>query len=225
MKRAACLIVATLALASACTPTSGALTSEAAEPGVSVAQADATALLAERRAEYDEIFEQARAQGFFAGALRGIVLGALVDGERGAVIGAALGAALGTAYSVTAAEQLLQEREEFLNRQQIIENILAASRGATARSAADAELVSRAVTQYTTPSTPLDAETRSDVTRSIATVRQAVEMRALLITELLEETALTPEEQAEVRAEIERQRDALSVIRAQQDVWSAQTNG
>lgn len=224
MKIAAPLIIAALALGSACTPTTAPPSPDAATPDVVVSQADTAALLAERRASYEEVFEQARLQGFLAGALRGLVLGALVDGERGALVGSALGAALGGAFSNTAAQQLLQEREEFLNRQQIIQNILDASRGATQRSVEDAALVSRAVSQFSTPAAPVDAAQRAALTGSIATMRQAVEMRALLLSELLQESDLTPDEQAQVQAEIDLQREALVQIRGQQDLWSAQTN-
>ena len=50
-------------------------------------------------------------------------------------------------------------------------------------------------------------------------------MRAVLIEELLQEAELTPEEQAEVREQITLQRQALSVIRAQQQAWETRTNG
>ena len=119
----------------------------------------------------------------------------------------------------------MQEREEFLNRQQIIENILDASRGATARSMDDADLVSRAVTEQTRIAAAPDAEEQLRLGESIATVRRAAEMRAVLIEELLQEAELTPEEQAEVREQITLQRQALSVIRAQQHAWETQTNG
>ena len=157
--------------------------------------------------------------------MRGALLGALIDSERGAVIGAAFGAILGSGYAAISAEHLLQEREKFLNRQQIIENILDASRGATARSMDDADLVSRAVTEQTRIAAAPDAEEQLRLGESIATVRRAAEMRAVLIEELLQEAQLTPEEQAEVREQITLQRQALSVIRAQQQAWETRTNG
>ena len=221
MKLAAPLILAVATLATACTQTAD--TPPAAPAAVT--QADAPTLLITRGDEYAEVFEQARAQGFFAGALRGLLLGALVDGERGALIGAALGAALGGAYSETAATQLLREREEFLNRQQIIQNILAASQGATRRSTDDARIVSRAVTHFTTMAGPVDAGQAAEVTQSIAAVREAVELRAVLIAELMYASDLSPEDASAVEAEIDLQRAALTDIRAQQDAWSARNDG
>ncbi len=224
MKLVAPLIVAAVALGSACTPTTDVPVSEGSGQGL-VAQADAPALLVQRGDEYAAVFEQARAQGFLAGALRGLLLGALVDGERGAIVGAALGAALGGAYAETAATQLLREREEFLNRQQIIENILAASQGATRRSADDAQVVSRAVTHFTTVAGPVDASQSARVDQSIAAVRQAVELRAVILAELMQMNDLSPEEAAAVQEQINLQRAALTDIRAQQAAWSARNDG
>ena len=70
-----------------------------------------------------------------------------------------------------------------------------------------------------------DAEEQLRLGEPIATVRRAAEMRAVLIEELLQEAELTPEEQAEVREQITLQRQALSVIRAQQQAWETRTNG
>ena len=224
MKLVVPLMLAAVAFGSACTPTTDAAAPDA--PGATlVTQSDAPTLLVERGDAYAEVFEQARAQGFIAGALRGLLLGALVDGERGAVVGAALGAALGGAYAETAATQLLREREEFLNRQQIIENILAASQGATRRSTDDARIVSRAVTHFTTLAEPVDPALSAEVGASIAAVRQAVELRAVILAELMHANDLPPEEAAAVQAEIDLQRAALTDIRAQQDAWSARNDG
>lgn len=224
MKLAAPLILAAVAFGSACTPTTDAGDAHGVS-SAAVTQADAPSLLVERGDEYAAVFEQAQAQGFIAGALRGLVLGALVDGERGAVVGAALGAALGGAFAETAATQLLREREEFLNRQQIIENILAASQGATRRSADDARIVSRAVTHFTSAAEPVDAVRGAEVTASIAAVRQAVELRAVILAELMHANELPPEEAAAVQAQIDLQRAALTDIRAQQEAWSARNDG
>lgn len=184
-----------------------------------------TELLVARQADYQAVFDQAQRQGFISGALRGALLGALIDSERGAVIGAAFGAILGSGYAAISAEHLLQEREEFLNRQQIIENILDASRGATARSKDDADLVSRAVTEQNHIAAARDADDAMRIGESIATVRRAAEMRAVLIEELLQEAQLTPDEQADVREQIILQRQALSVIRAQQQAWETRNDG
>lgn len=225
MKILAPLIVSISLVGAACTPVGSMVADE-----TTMAQRHETGpaseeLLAARRADYQEVFDQAQRQGFISGAVRGALLGALIDSERGAVIGAAFGAILGSGYAAISAEHLLQEREEFLNRQQIIENILDASRGATARSMDDADLVSRAVTEQTRIAAAPDAEEQLRLGESIATVRRAAEMRAVLIEELLQEAELTPEEQAEVREQITLQRQALSVIRAQQQAWETRTNG
>ena len=181
--------------------------------------------LAQREADYAAVFDQARRQGLLAGALRGAMLGLLIDGERGAVFGATVGAMAASVYAVTVTEQLLQEREEFQNRQQIIENILAASKGATARSLEDADLVSRAVSEHLAIGAAADPEVQSRVTGSINTIQRAAEMRAVLIEEMLHEAELSEEAKLEVRTQIDLQRDALRRIRAEQSAWSAQSNG
>ncbi len=209
---------------SACTPSTTSGPVDAASVPSSMREAGAAELLSERDAIYREVFQQAQLQGFLSGALRGLVLGALIDGERGAVFGMAVGAAAGSVYATSAAEQLLEEREEFLNRQEIIENILDASRGAAARSAEDAALVSRAVTEFSTLA-PVEEGTGEALGEQIGTVRRAVEMRAVLIEELLQEASLTPAQQADVRAQIDSQRGSLRVIRAQQDAWRARSDG
>lgn len=188
-------------------------------------QAAPTELLAAREASYQVVFDQAQRHGVLAGALRGAMLGLLIDGERGAVVGATFGAVLGSAYAVTTAENLLQEREEFLNRQQIIENILDASRGATERSLEDAELVSRAVSEHLALGGPVDPEVQTRIADSITTIRHATEMRAVLIEEMLHEAELSADEQEQVRAEITLQREALREIRTRQAAWSTQANG
>jgi hypothetical protein len=178
-----------------------------------------------RNEAYQRVFEQAARHGIVAGALRGAMLGALIDGEAGIVGGAILGAAFGSAYASTTAERLLLEREEFLNRQEIIENILEASEEATERSAEDVAIVSRAVSEWSrliNAQPPLDNQ---QVGSSISIVRQAAEMRAVLIEELLREAALSPAEQAEVRAALDRQWDSVRQIRAQQELWSAMQHG
>ncbi|PWK62277.1 hypothetical protein [Roseicyclus mahoneyensis] len=209
---------------SACTPSTVSAPVEATSANSALHGPGASELLSERDAMYREVFEQAQLQGFLSGALRGLLLGALIDGERGAVFGMAAGAVFGSLYATTAAEQLLEEREEFLNRQQIIENILDASRGAAARSAEDAALVSRAVTEFTSLA-PTGESAGEVLGEQIGTLRRAVEMRAVLIEELLHEASLTPEQQAEVRAQIDAQRGSLRVIRAQQDAWRARSDG
>ena len=224
MKLAVPLILAAVTLGSACTQTTGTAPPEGDAAAVTPRQ-EAPELLVERADAYAQVFEQARVQGFVAGAVRGLLIGALVDGERGAFVGATLGAALGGAYSQTAATQLLREREEFLNRQQIIENILAASRGATERSTEDALIVSRAVTHFSTATAPADPALHGEMDASIAAVRQAVELRAMLIAELMQTSDLSPEDAAAVQEQIDLQRAALSDIRAQQDAWSARTDG
>lgn len=187
--------------------------------------ASATDMLAEREAQYQRVLEEAQRHGAIAGALRGAMLGLLADGERGAIVGATFGAVLGSAYAVTAAEQLLQEREEFLNRQQIIENIFDASQTATRRSLEDAHLVSRAVSEHRLAGLAPDPQLQSRVAGSITTIRRAAEMRAILIEEMLQEARLTEEESRDVRAQIELQREALRLIRDEQTAWSAQSNG
>ncbi|WP_439139925.1 hypothetical protein [Roseicyclus sp.] len=225
MKTFAPLIVSLSLVGAACTPVGSMMTEEATITQRHEMGPANDELLAARQADYQRVFDQAQRQGFISGALRGALLGALIDSERGAVIGAAFGAILGSGYAAISAEHLLQEREEFLNRQQIIENILDASRGATERSMDDAHLVSRAVSEQTRIAAPADAEEQMRLGESIATVRRAAEMRAVLIEELLQEAQLTPEEQAEVREQITLQRQALNVIRAQQQAWETQTNG
>jgi hypothetical protein len=204
--------------------------SEHVETPEPVVQGEASAslhmdALAEREAMYAEVFKQAERQGILLGGLRGALLGALVKGEGGAVTGAILGAIIGSAYSVNVAERLLQERDEFINRQEIIENILNASKLAADRSTEDAALVSRALTAHTTSVALIDSETHDQFADAVATVRRAVELRAVLIGEALREAELPEEEARQVRSEIARQMEALRNIQAQQKVWSALDHG
>ena len=222
MKIIAPLILSAGLFGAACSPATGPGGQIVAKHHLETAP---TELLAAREASYQELFEEAQRHGVLAGALRGAMLGLLIDGERGAVVGATFGAVLGSAYAVNTTEHLLQEREEFLNRQQIIENILDASRGATERSLEDAELVSRAVAEHLAVGGPVDPEVRTRIAGSITTLRHATEMRAVLIEEMLHEAELSADEQAQVRAEITLQREALREIRTRQAAWSTQANG
>lgn len=225
MKTIAPLLVCVSLVSAACTPAGEPMGEDTAMAQNAAPAQASDDLLAAREADYQAVFEQAQRQGFIAGGLRGAMLGALIDSERGAVIGAAFGAILGSGYAAISAEHLLQEREEFLNRQKIIENILDASRSATARSIDDADLVSRAVSEQTRIGAGM-ADTDDDrIGNAIATVRRAAEMRAVLIEELMHEAQLTPAQQDEVRAQITLQRQAVSVIRVQQQAWEARTNG
>jgi outer membrane lipoprotein SlyB len=219
------LICAGLVLSACATTTESEVSAVPAEIQPA-ADADVAAnQLVEREAVYSEVFEQARTQGLLAGGLRGAILGALIDGERGALVGAVMGAVIGANYSAMAAEQLLQEREEFLNRQQIIQNILLASRMAADTSAEDALLVTRAVSAHSGAAGALDPARQVRIEAAVSTLRRAVELRSVLIEEVLQEADLSELDAAQVREQINRQRDALRRIRAQQELWSAQHHG
>jgi hypothetical protein len=207
----------------ACTPTEQGNTtgSYAVQPSAS----DPMAALSQREALYAEVFEQAERQGMLIGGLRGALLGALVQGEGGAVAGGVLGAIIGSSYSVSVAERLLQERGEFLNRQEIIENILEASTLAASRSIEDAELVTRALSAQTLSADAIDNMTHMQFAQSVATVRRAVELRALLVEEALLEASLPDAEEEQVRQEIARQIDALRRIRKQEEIWNGVSHG
>lgn len=223
MKTVFPLILALGLFGAGCVPTPGMqATPEVRQNQTANGHADA---LSQRESEYAAVFDQAQRQGLIAGALRGAMLGLLIDGERGAFVGATVGAMAASAYAVTVADQLLQEREEFQNRQQIIENILAASKGATARSLEDAELVDRAVTEHLALGAVRDPALRGRVAGSISTIQRAAEMRAVLIEEMLQEAELSDAARQDVRAQIDLQREALRRIRAGQSAWSAQNHG
>lgn len=176
--------------------------------------------LTEREAMYDDVFKQAERQGILLGGMRGALVGALVKGEGGAVAGAILGAIIGSSYSISVADRLLNERDEFLNRQEIIENILNASKLATSRSVEDAELVSRAMTAHALLGDVTHPETHMQVAGAVSTLRRAVELRAIMIEEALLEATPREAEAKQVRLEIIRQKEALRRIRVQQDAWS-----
>jgi hypothetical protein len=127
----------------ACAPT---VAPEAAAPDIGAPPSDLGLQgLRERSADYAAIFAQAQRAGLVSGAVRGAVLGALVEGETGLIIGAVFGAALGSTLGGVAAERLVAEHQEFLTRQEIIANILAAAQAATVRSREDAMIVRQAV--------------------------------------------------------------------------------
>lgn len=223
-------------LAAGCTPAGqdGAITPDVAadqtvtvEPLSAVDPAASASMqaLAERKEIYADVFQQAERQGMVLGGLRGVLIGALVDGERGALAGAFLGAIFGASYSVSAADRLLQERDEFLNRQEIIESILSSSKLAADRSAEDAELVTSALDAQTLSGEEVDPETFMQFTESVAVVRRAVELRAVLIEEALREAAPPEAEAEQVKLEIARQLESLRKIREQEEAWSKLSNG
>lgn len=221
-KSGALLLVCCALLGTSCTSTvspGGNIAVVSVQPDVAL---PASHELIQRNDAYREVFEQARLHGFVAGAIRGALLGALIDSEAGIFIGAAFGAAFGSAYANTTAERLLQERDEFLNRQQVIENILAASGDAASRTAEDAEIVSRAVTEWSNPVvTPHTEGLEQTIDSSISTLRRAAEMRAVLIEELFLSADLTEQERVHVRTALDRQWASVRQIRAEQELWRA----
>jgi uncharacterized membrane protein len=181
--------------------------------------------LTEKQSQYEQIFREARQQGLVSGGLRGALVGALISGEgAGAAAGAILGAIIGSSYSVVAAEKLLQEREEFLNRQAIVDNVLNAARSATDQTERDAQTVSSAVDKYSKYSFEIDAETRQKMLAATVTVSRAVELRALVIEESLQEATLSENDAREIRLLLNRQIDALTRIRALQNTWNSEAN-
>jgi uncharacterized membrane protein len=181
--------------------------------------------LTEKQRQYEQIFREARQQGLVSGGLRGALVGALISGEgAGAAAGAILGAIIGSSYSVVAAEKLLQEREEFLNRQAIVDNVLNAARSATDQTERDAQIVSSAVEKYSKYSYEIDAATRQKVSAATVTVSRAVELRALVIEESLQEATISENDAQEIRLLLNRQIDALTRIRALQNTWNSEAN-
>jgi hypothetical protein len=181
--------------------------------------------LTDQQWRYEKIFREARQQGLVSGGLRGALVGALISGEgAGAAAGAVLGAIIGSNYSVAAAEKFLQEREEFLNRQAIVDNILNAARSATNRSEQDAEIVSKAVGKYSKYSSDSQLVTRDKVSSAVTVVSRAIELRALVIEESLQEATISETDAQEIRILLSRQIDALNRIRALQNNWDNEVN-
>jgi hypothetical protein len=195
---------------------------EATSPQVDQGELDA---LTAKQRQYEQIFREARQQGLVSGGLRGALVGALISGEgAGAAAGAILGAIIGSNYSVVAAEKLLQEREEFLNRQAIVDNVLNAARTATDQTEQDAQIVTNAVEKYSKYSMDVDPMTREKVSAATVAVTRAVELRALVIEESLQEANISETEVQEIRLLLNRQIDALSRIRALQNSWASEAN-
>lgn len=99
LRKAGALALAGLFLLSSCVTTGGG--SSSAPPGSPQAQ------LAQRNAQYNSLIAQGCAGGLIAGAL----LGALLDGGRGAAIGAGAGGLLGCGAGYGLAEQNLSRAE------------------------------------------------------------------------------------------------------------------
>lgn len=183
-------------------------------------------ILAERELEYGRIFREARQQGLVSGALRGALVGVLVTGEgAGAAAGAFLGGIIGSNYSVVAAEKLLQEREEFLNRQAIVDNVLLAARNATAQTEQDAKIVEDAVERYSKYSALSDPAARMKISEATVTVSRAAELRALVITESAQEASISENEAQEIRLLLNRQMNALGRMREMQASWNSEADG
>jgi hypothetical protein len=178
--------------------------------------------LTERQREYEEVFQQARQQGLVSGGLRGALVGALISGEgAGAAAGAILGALIGRNYSVAAAEKFLLEREEFLNRQAIVDIVLSAARSATDQTEQDAQLVSAVVQKYSQHSFELDVVARQQVSAATASVSRAAELRALVIEESLQESETSASDAEEIRFLLNRQINAMTRIRELQNTWNS----
>jgi uncharacterized membrane protein len=181
--------------------------------------------LIEKQTRYEQIFREARQQGLVSGGLRGALVGALISGEgAGAAAGAILGAIIGSSYSVVAAEKLLQEREEFLNRQAIVDNVLNAARSATDQTEQDAQIVNSAVEKYSKYSFEIDEATRQQVSAATVTVSRAVELRALVIEESLQEAKISENDAQEIRVLLNRQMNALTRIRTLQNTWNSEAD-
>ena len=182
--------------------------------------------LEQRRAEYEKIFREARRKGLVSGGLRGALVGALVSGEGvGAAAGAMLGALIGSNYAVIAAEKFLQERDDFLNRQAIVDNVLHAARSAANQTERDANIVNKAVDEYSKYGLKLDPEIRQKVSSATVAVTRAAELRALVIEESLQEASVSESEEQEIRLLLKRQIDALARIRYLNKRWDSYSNG
>ena len=220
------LAASCLTLAACASGTKYAEVPSGQEEPSSLSSTDKFSVLIEKEREYEKIFREARKQGLISGALRGALVGALISGEgAGAAAGAILGGIIGSNYSIVAADKLLQEREEFLNRQTIVDNVLLAARNATTQTELDAKIVGDAVDKYSKYSTSTDAATLKELSGATITVSRAVELRALVIEESLQEALISENDAQEIRLLLDRQMNAFARIRALQASWDNHADG
>jgi uncharacterized membrane protein len=181
--------------------------------------------LSDRHKEYENVFREARRQGLVAGALRGALVGALVSGEgAGAAAGAFLGAIIGSNHSVLVAERLLNDRQEFMNRQAIVDNVLSAARIAAEKTERDAQLVASVSEKFSKYDQMPDPATRLRFSLATEYVSRAAELRALVIEESLQEAKLPSNQSQEVGELLARQLNALSHIREMQGNWGVKSD-
>jgi hypothetical protein len=181
--------------------------------------------LGRKSAEYQQVFREARVQGAISGGVRGAIVGAIISGEgSGVAVGAFLGGLVGSNYSVYAAEKLLQERQEFLNRQEIIDNILNAARDATNKTERDAEIVGSVVDSYSKYNSEAHIATREKISEAAAVVSRAAAVRALFIEESLKESKISEEDAQEIRALLKRQISAIKRMSNIEHAWNSESH-
>lgn len=175
---------------------------------ISSVESQANEQLDNLRNVYEELYSEAERRGFVSGGINGLLLGAAIAGERGALFGAFVGAAAGAAYATLVVDDLLLEHSEFLNRQQLIENIPEVATRATQRTEEDAGIVSRAVSHHFA-NVELDSADPTEIANSVDVVTRVAELRMVLITEIASEGSLHESEHNFVDLQLSRQLEAI----------------
>lgn len=111
------------------TPASVPAQPAALATGAAVSMTEIDQMLRERSAEYAQVAREARTRGIVGGAIRGGLIGVLIDADPATVIGGAVvGGMIGAASSDKVVSQIVTEHRNYLIRRWSLEKVVAAAR-------------------------------------------------------------------------------------------------
>ncbi|MFP4275154.1 MAG: hypothetical protein ACLFRU_09020 [Paracoccaceae bacterium] len=172
----------------------------------SVAGAESVdALIAARTRDYERVRAEARQHGIAGGALRGALLGLLLDSAPAAVLGGAVvGGMLGATTADTVASNLVRDHRNYLIRRWSLEQVLEAAREDTANTRFDLLLSERVVRERG------EVVARDRTLGALSLFRKKAVARVLTLREVLPVYAEQANADSTLRLELRKQLDMIS---------------
>lgn len=169
---------------------------------------DVQDLIRARSAEYDKLTVEARQQGMMGGALRGALLGLIIDAGPATIAGGAvLGGIVGASTGERVASQLIQEHKNYLIRRWSLEKVLESVKTDSRNTRFDLILSSNLVkTKQAQPAAPVSKAAIAD----LSTFKSHAVSRALALREVLPLYSDNPAATRRLEAELKTQMAMIS---------------
>lgn len=175
------------------------------------AKSEIEKLLTDRSAEYARVAQEARQRGIAGGAVRGGVIGLLIDADPATMIGGAvIGGMIGAASADKVVSQIVLEHQNYILRRWSLEKVIEAARTDTSNTRFDLLLSNR----YLTERSSLGFAEQSNSVGLLVSFKERAMDRAMALREVMPVYATTDEARDLLEAELEAQTAMVAQIGA-----------